>query len=612
MSSKISIRRPRNSGKAIKTPTKSPPSRLSTQGSKPSTRYLELLVKLTRIFLSSQSPQTILDRALVDVIRFLQATSGSIILINPETGCLEIEASVGLSEKSRQLKLLLGEGITGWVAVHGKPARVDDVRTDPRYVTANPKIRSELAVPLERVNRGRSAKANNERNEVIGVLNVDSTQLSAFSSADEELLTTLAGHISNLIQNAWSYEQARRRADQLDELLKLGQSLMDTDTLPDALNLVAQGACDLIGAKSCDVLLLDSTGENLKWSATSLESRSSPKDYLLAVDDTQIGMVVRRKKPVTVHDIQKNDPVPFAKRNQEEKLVSLLAVPLLKGDRVLGALALYTQKPHLFSNDEIQIVSALANHAALAIQRCHLSEKLVSTEEELRQSERLSAIGLLAAEVAHEIRNPLTVIKMLTHNLNRDIPQEDPRRKDFEVLTRKMEQMNDTVEQVLGLARSSEPVFEGLSLNSIVKDLVLLVRHKLAHQNVILKENLMENLPLSPIDRAQIEQALLNIVLNALHAMPKGGNLELVTGVVENRTKRSNVWIEVKDSGIGMTTIQRQKLFQPFLTSRANGTGLGMAIVNKIVKAHGGEISVRSRSSRGTAVRISLKTVDES
>jgi len=284
----------------------------------------------------------------------------------------------------------------------------------------------------------------------------------------------------------------------------------------------------------------------------------------------------------------------------------MLALPLFTGERVLGVIALYTDRPHRFSNDEIQIMSALANQAALAIQRCHLSERLLSTEEELRQGERLSSIGLLAAEVAHEIRNPLTVVKMLTHNLVREMPRDDPRRRDLQVLGRKMDEMNHTVERVLGLARNSEPVFEDVALNSLVEDLVLLIRHKLAHQKVQLKLLLREALPEAHIDHAQIEQALLNLILNALHAMPEGGQLELRTGASSRRRTGPGLWIEVRDSGVGMTVLQRANLFRPFLTSRATGTGLGMAIVDRIVRAHDGQIQVRSRPNRGTTIRIQL------
>lgn len=539
----------------------------------------------------------------------LRATAGSVVLINPKTGLLEIEASVGLSERGRRLRLRPGEGITGWVALHGQAARIADVRADPRYIPARRHIRSELAVPLERSLSSPTGSNRDEGMEVTGVLNVDSTRVAAFSKEDEELLIMLAKPVSTLIQNAWLYEQARKRASQLDALLKLDQTLMAAETLPEVLQHVTRGASRLMDSGSCSILLLDTAGECLEWVTGADGIGPLSQRPPLSVVDSPLGVTVRRRKPAIIDDLQNSDPFLSALLSRRRKAASLLAAPLLIGDKVLGTLVLHTPAPHRFSNGEINIFSALANHAALAIQRCQLADRLFSTEEQLRQGERLSAIGLLAAEVAHEIRNPLTVIKMLTHSLARDITEGDPRRKDFEVLSRKMDQMNHTVERVLGLARSSEPVFESIPLNPVIEDLVLLIRHKLAQQNVRLKLFLEKDLPPARIDRAQIEQALLNLILNSIEAMPRGGALELLTGVGRptlDDPPRRHFWIEVRDSGSGMSSLQRANLFQPFLTSRPRGTGLGMAIVNKIVKAHGGEVSVRPRSHRGLAVRITL------
>jgi signal transduction histidine kinase len=569
------------------------------------TQHLNLINRLTKIFHSSLNPKIILKLTLLDTIQLLNATSGSVVLINPETGCLEIEASAGLSAKGRKLQLRMGEGVTGWVAFHGKPARIGNVKNDSRYVAARKNIRSELAVPIERRHPKSSPR---EEKQIIGVLNVDSTEHEAFTQADENLLCTVASQISSLIQNAWLYQQAQQRAKQLDALLKLGQSFIGTETLDELLEKIARGSSEVMNSSLCSVMLLDSKGEYLNWSASSTRFLISMNDYAMPVDNSQLGMVVRRKKPVMVPEIQKADPFPFTTMPQLQKLVSLLGVPLLRGDTVLGVLAIFTNRLHLFSNDDIQIASALANQAALAIQKSFLSDKLISTEELVRQSERLSAIGLLAAEVAHEIRNPLTVIKMLTYNLEKDIPENDPRRKDFQVLSRKMDQMNRTVERVLGLARNSEPVFEPIPLNSVVEDLVLLIRHKLSQQSIQLKLSLGQNLAAARVDRAQIEQALLNLVLNAIHAMPQGGMLELKTGRTDGKNiDEARLWIEIKDSGIGMTDQLKETLFQPFLTTRVSGTGLGMAIVSKIIDAHGGEIRIRSQENRGTSVRIFLQ-----
>src|SRR5207253_2403254 len=147
-----------------------------------------------------------------------------------------------------------------------------------------------------------------------------------------------------------------------------------------------------------------------------------------------------------------------------------------------------------FSNEEIRILSALADLSAIAIEKARLYERIVDVEEQLRQSEKLSAIGLLAAEVAHEIRNPLTVMKMLYHSLDLRFPHDDPRAKDVAIMGEKMDHLNKIVEQILDFARSNEPSFADVNINKLIDDLGLLTRHKLTNQNIELTRKLDPNL----------------------------------------------------------------------------------------------------------------------
>jgi signal transduction histidine kinase len=528
-------------------------------------------------------------------------------MVNPETGLLEIEASVGLDARAKNLKLRLGQGITGWVALHGESVCVGDVRKDDRYISVRKGIRSELAVPLMRksLNEGNQWE---ERESPIGVLNVDGQQKNAFQEADLELLQVLGQQVSSLVQSVWLHQQVQRRADRLDRLLQVGQKMMAAQSLPEVLEQTVQGASKVTGSEYAEVFSLDRSGENLQWAGSSRPQYHRHLKWLLPVDDSLMGNAVRLKKPFPVRDIHKFEPPPFIRSSYARKLTSLLIAPLIVGDRVLGTLQAYSTRPRLYSKDEIQILSALAHQSALAMQRSYLTEKLATSEEQIRTSERLSAIGLLSAEVAHEIRNPLTVMKMLTHSLKREISKQDPHHRDFEVLERKMDQMNHTVERVLGLARNSDPSFEPCRIENLLEELLLLTRHNLVQHAVHAELKISPGLPLLPIDRAQIEQALLNLILNALHSMPKGGRLRISSGLEKVKTSKSTsrIWIEVRDTGKGMTEHELQNLFRPFLTSKKGGTGIGMAIVRKIVQAHEGELQIRSHLKKGTSVRILL------
>jgi signal transduction histidine kinase len=228
----------------------------------------------------------------------------------------------------------------------------------------------------------------------------------------------------------------------------------------------------------------------------------------------------------------------------------------------------------------------------------------------LRQNEKLSALGLLAAEVAHEIRNPLTVLKMLYHSLDLKFPADDPRAKDARIIDEKMGQLNKIVEKILDFTRTTEPPLAPVNLNELIEELGLLVRHKLKNQKIRLTQALEPDLPAVMGAATQLEQAFLNLILNAAEAMPEGGELTLKSRRVRLRRGAegpAHVAVEFRDTGQGMSEEQRRRAFTSVLsTTKTKGTGLGLAIVARIVEAHRGKIKIRSRPGHGTTVTVFL------
>jgi signal transduction histidine kinase len=571
-----------------------------------SERYerLNLLYQVSNVIHSTLDPRQALELILREAVRVMRASSGSVVLLNPTTGFLDIEAAYGLPENAAALKLRLGEGITGWVARAGKSARVGNVASDARYIMVRPNVRSELAVPLE-VN-----------GELRGVLNVDSDRENAFSVADEQLLQDLAVQAAKVIHNTWLYEQFRLKARLFESLVSVGQTINSTLTLDDALQVITREARVLMEAKMASLLLLDDTQEWLDLRA----SDGAGPDYInkprLIVAESLLGVVVRRKKPLQVENVQVSSRYQSIDVARREGLVSLLSVPLVFRGQATGTLSVYTAEPHSFSNEEIRILSALADLSAVALEKARLYERIVSLEEVLRQSEKLSVVGLLAAEVAHEIRNPLTVMKMLYQSLDLRFPADDPRARDVEVIGQKMDHLNKIVEHVLDLARSNEPAMALVNPNQLLDDLALLTRHKLTHQNVHLVRKLDPKLPLIMADGTQLEQVFLNLTLNALEAMPRGGTLTIISRSQHPPAKGAqptHVTIQFKDSGDGMTPEQQKRAFTSLLsTTKQKGTGLGLAIVSKIVEAHRGKIRVQSRLGHGTTITLVLPVAHES
>jgi signal transduction histidine kinase len=573
---------------------------MSAELSELKSRYerLNLLYQVANVIHSTLDPQEALQLIVREAVRLVGASSGSVVLVNPTSSLLEIHASQGLPATAHGIKLRVGEGVTGWVARTGKPALINDVTQDRRYISARSDVRSELAVPLE-VN-----------GETRGVLNVDSNRTNAFEAADQELLEALASQAARVIQNTWLYEQLRLRARLFESLASVSRTINSTLNLDEALNAVTREACMLMNAKMCSLMMLDESRNWLDLRASHGAGDAYVRKPRLSMEESLLGVVVRRKKPLQVQNVQTSTRYQNVDVARQEGLVSLLSVPLVFAEQAIGTMNVYTAHPYNFSNEEVRILSALAELSAIAIEKARLYERIVDVEEQLRQNEKLSALGLLAAEVAHEIRNPLTVVKMLYHSLDLKFPANDPRSKDAKIIDQKIEHLNKIVEHILDFARTSEPQLAPVDLNQLIDELSLLVRHKLKNQNVELVRKLEDGLPPVMGDATQLEQVFLNLILNAAEAMPEGGKLVITSHAErpgQRRGEPPQVVLEFQDTGMGMSEEQREKAFKSVLNStKPGGTGLGLAIVGRIIEAHGGKIRIRSLHGKGTTMRVVL------
>lgn len=551
---------------------------------------LQRLYEVSRAIHATLESEEALQLIVREAVSLVEATSGSLALVNPTTGLLEIVASEGLPENASALSLRINEGITGWVAHHGEPLRLGDVSQDERYISARAEVRSELAVPLF------------IEDTVRAVLNVDAETDDAFSETAQQLLEELARHATQVIVNTWQYEQHRQRAELLRSLVSVGQTINSNLHVDEVLESVTREAAGLNRVKMCSLQLLDPSGEWLEVRAQFGAGTDYQQRPPLSVVESLMGSVVRRRKPMQVLNVQTSAQYQHPETARREGLVSLLCAPLVFSGQSFGTLSVYTEKPHVFSNEEVRTLSALAELSAVAIEKARLYERTVDVEEQLRRNEQLSALGLLAAEVAHEIRNPLTVMKMLYHSMELDFPEGDPRAEDARVLGEKMNHLDHIVDNIVKFARNAEPQMGLVDLPGLLDDLALLTRHKLQHQQIHLEREDAPNLPPVKGDATQLSQAFLNLILNAAEAMQQGGTLQIVTKATEQ-----GVAVTFTDSGSGMTDEQRELAFTGMLsTTKEKGGGLGLAIVAKVAEAHGGRVEVQSTPGKGTRIQFCL------
>jgi signal transduction histidine kinase len=231
--------------------------------------------------------------------------------------------------------------------------------------------------------------------------------------------------------------------------------------------------------------------------------------------------------------------------------------------------------------------------------------ELSRAQQELVRRERLAALGELSAVIAHEVRNPLGVIFNSLATLRRLLPQQDDARMLLGIVGEEAERLNRMVGDLLDFARPHEPQLYPEHLSEVVQGALAAAERALIGTRPQLVADVPADLPPWPIDAQMIRQAVLNLVVNAIQAMPRGGRIT-IRARLESRAAASFMRLEVEDDGPGIAPELTDKVFQPFFTTRAAGTGLGLAVVKRIADAHGAELSLRSEDGRGSCFTLLL------
>jgi signal transduction histidine kinase len=241
----------------------------------------------------------------------------------------------------------------------------------------------------------------------------------------------------------------------------------------------------------------------------------------------------------------------------------------------------------------------LAAQAGIAIENAQAFEALRAAQEELVRKERLAALGQIAGGVAHELRNPLGVMKNSLYYLNMILPADDRVAKHVRLFEHEIGSANRIVSELLDFARVRLPEKQPTSLTALVE---ATLERAILPENVTVTRALAAGLPLVDVDPHQIEQVLHNFITNAVQAMPDGGALRLETGVTDGK-----VFATVSDTGAGIQPEVLPKIFQPLFTTRAKGIGLGLAIAKNLGESNGGVIAVETVLGRGSCFTIRFR-----
>lgn len=239
---------------------------------------------------------------------------------------------------------------------------------------------------------------------------------------------------------------------------------------------------------------------------------------------------------------------------------------------------------------------------AKAINRMAVSlEEKEKLEEELRRSERLAALGRLVTGVAHELRNPIGIIKTTVQLMEKDLEQSTVGNEYFKVIEEQIDRQNRVIQELLDFGRPSKHVAQNANINSLLEKVLVFTSPMLRQHNIQLEQQLEHDIPLIEVDAERIKQVFVNIILNAVQAMPEGGKLTIWTG-------HDSGWMNIgfEDTGTGIPPAEMASIFDPFYTTREYGTGLGLSISHQIIKTHDGHINVDSTLGTGTRFIVKL------
>ncbi|MCY3018429.1 MAG: GAF domain-containing protein [Planctomycetota bacterium] len=396
----------------------------------------------------------------------------------------------------------------------------------------------------------------------------------------------------------------------LASLAPISEALGADKSPKEVLQLIVKAAFSITRATSASLMLIEPETGTLKVEVAEGFKDKRIFSTRLAVGEGVTGWVAETGVPLRIGNAR-NDPRYV---RVQRGLRSELAVPMKIRGRVIGVISVDSTRLNHFTAEDEALLLSLAAQSARVIQTTRLHEeyvrvqrRMLAAEEALRNAEKLSVLGELAAGLAHEIRNPLTSIKVLFGTLAKSQALPPETAQDVEMIERQIARLEAIVEGFLATARAqaSPEQFKAMDLNATVDEALLLLASS-AGEGTRLAVNLCPGELKVRGDPTQLSQAVYNLVLNAIQAVGKHGRVTVTTGRVPPAALREplaapspgdakpEVFLEVADEGPGLPASVSQRLFQPFVTTRKAGVGLGLSIVKRIAGVHGGRVEVES------------------
>jgi PAS domain S-box-containing protein len=430
-----------------------------------------------------------------------------------------------------------------------------------------------------------------------------------------------------------SEEEANRLAQENAIMAEIGRIISSTLNIEEVVALFSEKVRNLLPYDRLAINLINEDGTNLI--NRYVVGDSAPERNVGEVQPkagTLTETVIRNRKGLVINSEDEDEiatKYPGLQPEMKAGLGSFLSVPLISGDQPIGGLHFRSKRYRVYSEKDVKVAESIANQIAGAISNAQLyskheraeSEK-ESLQQQLYQSQKMEAVGRLAGGIAHDFNNLLTVINSNSQLGLMELREWDPLREKLDSIQKAGERAANLTRQLLAFSRRQVVEMKVIDLNALLQDLGKMLLRVIG-EDIELKILPASNLGRVKADPGQIEQAILNLVVNARDAMPSGGKLTIETANMELDQEYSNshlgvkpgryVVLSVNDTGVGMVPEVREHIFEPFFTTKekGKGTGLGLSTVYGVVKQSGGNIWVYSEPGHGTTFKVYLPQVDE-
>jgi Signal transduction histidine kinase regulating C4-dicarboxylate transport system len=548
---------------------------------------------------------------IVDSARKLipQAEKTVIHLVDKDDRSLVPWATSGFPQNEKtipRLAMHIENSAAGQVLRQGITINIADVNTDSRFLQMDikPAYRSLLVAPVQTAGKQ------------LGTISVESGEPSAFSEPEAELLAALGNQAAIAIENTRLFETTSHSLEELSALYHINQRLaasLDADVLmKEVVELLQQS----FHYYHVQIYLIDSEQRDsvLRQASSDVGTRLKNMKHHLLAGEGIVGHVAYTSKPFVTNDV---DKVVFFVRNPLlPDTKSELATPIIIDHEVLGVLDIQQIPPYRLTEQDLQIASAVAEQLAVALQKANLYTNLQTALEheqtmrsQLVQSERLSLMGKLLASVSHELNNPLQTIQNALFLIRDELQQSGNQPPELDIISEEMDRMVMLLERLRSTYRPLHAdEFKAVQINDIIEDVHKLVSAHLHNQNISFEFHPDPGIPPVRGLANHLKQVILNLFINAVEAMPEGGHLCVDTF---NLPVDNEVLFSIMDNGTGIEPDLLSKIFDPFVTNKETGTGLGLTITHEIVEQHRGRILVENVSTAGAKFSVWLPVWSE-